>query len=194
MNKEDVIREFKEAGALLEGHFILSSGLHSSRYLQCALALSEPSRAQRLSASLGKKILENIKTKIDLVVSPAMGGLIIGHEIARYLDVPSIFLERVNGEFELRRGFSIKPGANCLLVEDIVTTGLSSNESIDVVKEYGGNIIGEACLIDRYSGKANLETQLISLTSIDIPTFDKNEIPESLKDIPAIKPGSRNIS
>jgi orotate phosphoribosyltransferase len=194
MNKEDVIREFKEAGALLEGHFILSSGLHSSRYLQCALALSEPSRAQRLSASLGKKILENIKTKIDLVVSPAMGGLIIGHEIARYLDVPSIFLERVNGEFELRRGFSIKPGANCLLVEDIVTTGLSSNESIDVVKGYGGNIIGEACLIDRSSGKANLETQLISLTSIDIPTFDKNEIPESLKDIPAIKPGSRNIS
>jgi orotate phosphoribosyltransferase len=194
MNKDDVIREFKEAGALLEGHFILSSGLHSSRYLQCALALSEPSRAQRLSASLGKKILENIKTKIDLVVSPAMGGLIIGHEIARYLDVPSIFLERVNGEFELRRGFSIKPGANCLLVEDIVTTGLSSNESIDVVKGYGGNIIGEACLIDRSSGKANLETQLISLTSIDIPTFDKNEIPESLKDIPAIKPGSRNIS
>ena len=194
MNKEDVIREFKEAGALLEGHFILSSGLHSSRYLQCALALSEPSRAQRLSASLGKKILENIKTKIDIVVSPAMGGLIIGHEIARYLDVPSIFLERVNGKFELRRGFSIKPDANCLLVEDIVTTGLSSNESIDVIKGYGGNIIGEACLIDRSSGKANLETQLISLASIDIPTFDKEEIPESLKDIPAIKPGSRNIS
>jgi len=194
MNKEDVIREFKEAGALLEGHFILSSGLHSSRYLQCALALSEPSRAQRLSASLGKKILENIKTKIDIVVSPAMGGLIIGHEIARYLDVPSIFLERVNGKFELRRGFSIKPETNCLLVEDIVTTGLSSNESIDVIKGYGGNIIGEACLIDRSSGKANLETQLISLTSIDIPTFNKNEIPESLKDIPAIKPGSRNIS
>jgi orotate phosphoribosyltransferase len=194
MNKEDVIREFKEAGALLEGHFILSSGLHSSRYLQCALALSEPSRAQRLSASLGKKILENIKTKIDIVVSPAMGGLIIGHEIARYLDVPSIFLERVNGKFELRRGFSIKPDTNCLLVEDIVTTGLSSNESIDVIKGYGGNIIGEACLIDRSSGKANLETQLISLTSIDIPTFNKNEIPESLKDIPAIKPGSRNIS
>jgi orotate phosphoribosyltransferase len=194
MNKEDVIREFKEAGALLEGHFILSSGLHSSRYLQCALALSEPSRAQRLSASLGKKILENVKTKIDIVVSPAMGGLIIGHEIARYLDVPSIFLERVNGKFELRRGFSIKPDANCLLVEDIVTTGLSSNESIDVIKGYGGNIIGEACLIDRSSGKANLEIQLISLTSIDIPTFNKNEIPESLKDIPAIKPGSRNIS
>ena len=194
MNKEDVIREFKEAGALLEGHFILSSGLHSSRYLQCALALSEPSRAQRLSVSLGKKIIENIKTKIDIVVSPAMGGLIIGHEIARYLGVPSIFLERVNGKFELRRGFSIKPNTNCLLVEDIVTTGLSSNESIDVIRAYGGNVIGEACLIDRSLGKANLETQLISLTSLDIPTFNKDEIPESLKDIPAIKPGSRNIS
>ena len=194
MNKDDVIREFKEAGALLEGHYILSSGLHSSRYLQCALALSEPSRAQRLSESLGKKILENISTKIDIVVSPAMGGLIIGHEIARFLDVPSIFLERVNGKFELRRGFTIKPDLNCLLVEDIVTTGLSSNESIEVIKGYGGNIIGEACLIDRSSGKANLETKLISLTSIDIPTFHKDEIPESLKDIPAIKPGSRNIS
>ena len=194
MNKDEVIREFKEAGALLEGHYILSSGLHSSRYLQCALALSEPSRAQRLSESLGKKILENISTKIDIVVSPAMGGLIIGHEIARFLDVPSIFLERVNGKFELRRGFTIKPDLNCLLVEDIVTTGLSSNESIEVIKGYGGNIIGEACLIDRSSGKANLETKLISLTSIDIPTFHKDEIPESLKNIPAIKPGSRNIS
>ena len=194
MNKDDVIREFKEAGALLEGHFILSSGLHSSKYLQCALALSEPSRAQRLSESLGKKILDNISTKIDIVVSPAMGGLIIGHEIARFLDVPSIFLERVNGKFELRRGFTIKPDLNCLLVEDIVTTGLSSNESIEVIKRYGGNIIGEACLIDRSSGKANLETKLISLTSIDIPTFHKDEIPESLKNIPAIKPGSRNIS
>lgn len=194
MNKDEVIREFKEAGALLEGHYILSSGLHSSRYLQCALALSEPSRAQRLSESLGKKILENISTKIDIVVSPAMGGLIIGHEIARFLDVPSIFLERVNGKFELRRGFTIKPDLNCLLVEDIVTTGLSSKESIEVIKGYGGNIIGEACLIDRSSGKANLETKLISLASIDIPTFHKDEIPESLKNIPAIKPGSRNIS
>ena len=194
MNKDDVIREFKEAGALLEGHFILSSGLHSSKYLQCALALSEPSRAQRLSESLGKKILDNISTKIDIAVSPAMGGLIIGHEIARFLDVPSVFLERVNGKFELRRGFTIKPDLNCLLVEDIVTTGLSSNESIEVIKRYGGNIIGEACLIDRSSGKANLETKLISLASIDIPTFHKDEIPESLKNIPAIKPGSRNIS
>ena len=194
MKKEDVIKEFKDAGALLEGHFILSSGLHSSKYLQCALALSEPSRAQRLSTSLGKKILDNIKIKIDLVVSPAMGGLIIGHEIARYLNVPSIFLERVNGKFELRRGFSIKPNSNCLLVEDIVTTGLSSNESIEVIKSFGGNIVGEACLIDRSSGKANLDTELISLTSIDIPTFNKDNIPENLKNIPPIKPGSRNIS
>ena len=123
-----------------------------------------------------------------------MGGLIIGHEIARYLNVPFIFLERVDGKFELRRGFSIKPNTNCLLVEDIVTTGLSSNESIEVINSRNGNVVGEACLIDRSCGKADLNTNLISLTSFDIPTFDSKNIPEELKDIPAIKPGSRNIT
>ena len=194
MNEKELIEDFKNCGALLEGHFILSSGLHSTKYLQCALALSNPILAKKITKALGEKIITNFNEKIDYVIAPAMGGLIIGHEIAMFLNLPFMFLERVNSEFELRRGFSIKPDANCLLVEDIVTTGLSSNESIDVIKGYGGNIIGEACLIDRSSGKANLETQLISLTSIDIPTFNKNEIPESLKDIPAIKPGSRNIS
>ena len=194
MNKEEVLKEFKDAGALLEGHFILSSGLHSSKYLQCALALSDPSRAERLSFALGKMILENIKEKIDIVVSPAMGGLIIGHEIARFLKVPSIFLERVNSKFELRRGFTIKSNTNCLLVEDIVTTGLSSNESIKVIKSFGGIVVGEACLIDRSGGNNDLETKLISLTTVDIPIFDKDNIPENLKNIPAIKPGSRNIS
>ena len=193
MKKNEVINEFRDAGALLEGHFILSSGLHSSKYLQCALALSEPSRAHRLSFALGEKIIKEIKTRIDLVISPAMGGLIIGHEIARYLNVPSIFLERVNGKFELRRGFSIKPNTNCLLVEDIVTTGLSSNESIEVINSHNGNVVGEACLIDRSCGKVDLNTHLVSLTSFDIPTFDPKNIPEELKDIPAIKPGSRNI-
>ena len=194
MNKEEVLKEFKDAGALLEGHFILSSGLHSSKYLQCALALSDPSRAERLSFALGKMILENIKEKIDIVVSPAMGGLIIGHEIARFLKVPSIFLERVNSKFELRRGFTIKSNTNCLLVEDIVTTGLSSNESIKVIKSFGGIVVGEACLIDRSGGNNDLETKLISLTTVDIPVFNKDNIPENLKNIPAIKPGSRNIS
>ena len=194
MNREEVLKEFKDAGALLEGHFILSSGLHSSKYLQCALALSDPSRAERLSFALGKMILENIKEKIDIVVSPAMGGLIIGHEVARFLKVPSIFLERVNSKFELRRGFTIKSNTNCLLVEDIVTTGLSSNESIKVIKSFGGIVVGEACLIDRSGGNNDLETKLISLTTVDIPVFNKDNIPENLKNIPAIKPGSRNIS
>ena len=194
MNKEEVLKEFRDAGALLEGHFILSSGLHSSKYLQCALALSDPSRAERLSFALGKMILENIKERIDIVVSPAMGGLIIGHEIARFLKVPSIFLERVNSKFELRRGFRIKSNTNCLLVEDIVTTGLSSNESIKVIKSFGGIVVGEACLIDRSGGNNDLETKLISLTTVDIPVFNKDNIPENLKNIPAIKPGSRNIS
>ena len=158
MNKDQVISEFIDAGALLEGHFILSSGLHSSKYLQCALALSDPSRAKRLSLALSEKIKEKIKEKIDLIVSPAMGGVIIGHEIARNLNVPFVFLERVNGAFELRRGFSIKPGLKCLLVEDIVTTGLSSNESMEVVNKYGGEIVGEACLI------------AVSYTHLTLPT------------------------
>lgn len=194
MNKEDVLNEFRDAGALLEGHFILSSGLHSSKYLQCALALSDPLRAERLSKALSQKITDEIKEKIDIVVSPAMGGLIIGHEVARSLNVPFVFLERVNGIFELRRGFSIKSKSNCLLVEDIVTTGLSSNESIDVIIDNGGKVIGEACLIDRSCGKADLNTNLVSLTSFDIPTFDSDNIPDDLINIPAIKPGSRNLT
>ena len=123
-----------------------------------------------------------------------MGGVIIGHEIARNLNIPFVFLERVNGAFELRRGFSIKPGLKCLLVEDIVTTGLSSNESMEVVNKYGGEIVGEACLIDRSCGKAKLDTELVSLTSFDIPTFDSDNIPKELINVPAIKPGSRNIT
>ena len=194
MNKEDVLKEFRNAGALQEGHFILSSGLHSSQYLQCALALSDPLRAERLSKALSQKINDIIKEKIDFVISPAMGGLIIGHEIARHLKVPFIFLERVGGVFELRRGFSINSHSNYLLVEDIVTTGLSSNESIEVINDKGGNVIGEACLIDRSCGRANLNTNLVSLTSLDIPTFNSENIPNDLINVPAVKPGSRNIT
>ena len=194
MNKDEVLNEFRDAGALLEGHFILSSGLHSSRYLQCALALSDPARSDRLSSALAMKVISKIEKNIDLVISPAMGGVIIGHEVARHRNVPSIFLERVGGEFELRRGFSIKPGTNCLLVEDIVTTGLSSNESIGVISKHGGNVVGEACLIDRSCGKADLMADLVSLTSLDIPTFSSDKIPLELSNVTAIKPGSRNIT
>ena len=193
MKKEEIIEEFKRCGALLEGHFILSSGLHSNKYLQCALALSDPIRAKKLSSALGKKIRESFDQKIELVVSPAMGGLIIGHEVASYLNVPFVFLEREGGDFRLRRGFSIPPKTLCLMVEDVVTTGLSSREAIKVVKDFQASIVGEACLIDRSSGNANIGVKLISLINFDIPTYKSDNLPKDLEAIPAIKPGSRNL-
>ncbi|SVA16999.1 uncharacterized protein METZ01_LOCUS69853 [marine metagenome] len=193
MKKEEIIEEFIKCGALLEGHFILSSGLHSNKYLQCALALSDPIRAKKLSSALGKKIRESFDQKIELVVSPAMGGLIIGHEIASYLNVPFVFLEREGEDFKLRRGFSIPPKTSCLMVEDVVTTGLSSREAIKVIKDFQASVIGEACLIDRSNGNANIDVKLISLISFDIPTYKSDNLPKDLEVIPAIKPGSRNL-
>ena len=193
MEESEIIEEFKKCGALLEGHFILSSGLHSTKYLQCALALSKPKLAKKLTLALGKKIKNHFKEHIDFVVAPAMGGLIIGHEIAMFLDLPFLFLERVDGEFNLRRGFSIKSGSNCLMIEDVVTTGLSSKEAINVVNRLGGNVIGEASLIDRSGGNVDIGIELLSLVTLDIPTYESNEIPDDLKLIPAEKPGSRNL-
>tara|TARA_B100001245_G_scaffold106787_1_gene77905 strand:+ start:3605 stop:4186 length:582 start_codon:yes stop_codon:yes gene_type:complete len=193
MKKKEIIEEFIKCGALLEGHFILSSGLHSNKYLQCALALSDPIRAKKLSSALGKKIRESFDQKIELVVSPAMGGLIIGHEIASYLNVPFVFLEREGEDFKLRRGFSIPPKTSCLMVEDVVTTGLSSREAIKVIKDFKASVIGEACLIDRSNGNANIDVKLISLISFDIPTYKSDNLPKELEMIPAIKPGSRNL-
>ena len=193
MKKKEIIEEFIKCGALLEGHFILSSGLHSNKYLQCALALSDPIRAKKLSSALGKKIRESFDQKIELVVSPAMGGLIIGHEIASYLNVPFVFLEREGEDFKLRRGFSIPPKTSCLMVEDVVTTGLSSREAIKVIKDFKASVIGEACLIDRSNGNANIDVRLISLISFDIPTYKSDNLPKELEMIPAIKPGSRNL-
>ena len=193
MKKEEIIEEFIKCGDLLEGHFILSSGLHSNKYLQCALALSDPIRAKKLSSALGKKIRESFNQKIELVVSPAMGGLIIGHEIASYLNVPFVFLEREGEDFKLRRGFSIPPKTSCLMVEDVVTTGLSSREAIKVIKDFQASVVGEACLIDRSNGNANIDVKLISLISFDIPTYKSDNLPKDLEVIPAIKPGSRNL-
>ena len=193
MEESEIIEEFKKCGALLEGHFILSSGLHSTKYLQCALALSKPKLAKKLTLALGKKIKNHFKEHIDFVVAPAMGGLIIGHEIAMYLDLPFLFLERVDGEFNLRRGFSIKSGSNCLMIEDVVTTGLSSKEAINVVKRLGGNVIGEASLIDRSGGNVDIGIELLSLVTLDIPTYESDKLPDYLKSIPAEKPGSRNL-
>ena len=193
MDEKRVLKEFSDAGALLEGHFVLSSGLHSSKYLQCARALMDAKRAARLCKALAAKVTSEISKPIDLVVSPAMGGVIVGYEMGRQLAVPGIFLERVESEFTLRRGFDIPKGARCLMVEDIVTTGLSSREAIASIREQGGSVVGAACLIDRSNGKAKVGVKLVSLARLAIPTFDADHVPEELSDVPAIKPGSRGL-
>ena len=193
MTNDEVLAEFKAAGALLEGHFILSSGLRSPRYLQCARVLMDPARAARLCAALAQKVKARIGDKIDLVASPAMGGVIVGYEMARQLGVDSIFFERVEGKLSLRRGFTIAKGARVLMVEDIVTTGLSSRECIAGIGEEGGVVVGAACLIDRSGGKADLGVPLSSLASIEIPTYPADGLPAELAAVPAIKPGSRGL-
>ena len=191
---DQVLDEFRQAGALLEGHFILSSGLHSSRYLQCARVLMDAQRADRLCRSLAEGVRAKVKEQIDLVASPAMGGVVVGYEMGRQLGVPAIFFERVDGKLVLRRGFSIPKGARVLMVEDIVTTGLSSRECIAGIAEEGGITVGAACLIDRSGGKADLGVPLAALTVLDIPTFAADAVPPELQGIPAIKPGSRNLA
>ena len=194
MTKDDVLNEFRAAGALLEGHFVLSSGLHSSRYLQCARVLMDPQRAARLCAELAAKVKALVNSPIDLVASPAMGGVVVGYEMGRQLGVPSIFFERVDGKLVLRRGFHIDKGARVLMVEDIVTTGLSSRECIAGISEEGGVTVGAACLIDRSGGKADVGVPLAALTRLDIPTFPADQLPPDLAAIPAIKPGSRGLN
>ena len=194
MTKDDVLNEFRAAGALLEGHFVLSSGLHSSRYLQCARVLMDPQRAARLCAELAAQVKALVNSPIDLVASPAMGGVVVGYEMGRQLGVPSIFFERVDGKLVLRRGFHIDKGARVLMVEDIVTTGLSSRECIAGIAEEGGVTVGAACLIDRSGGKADVGVPLAALTRLDIPTFPADQLPPDLAAIPAIKPGSRGLN
>ena len=193
MNKDDVLNEFRAAGALLEGHFILSSGLHSSRYLQCARVLMDPQRAQRLCAALAAQVKALGIQSIDLVASPAMGGVIVGYEMGRQLGVPAIFFERVDGKLVLRRGFDIREGARVLMVEDIVTTGLSSRECIAGITEEGGVTVGASCLIDRSGGKADIGVPLAALTRLDIPTYPADQLPPELAAVPAVKPGSRGL-
>lgn len=193
MNKEDVLSEFKTAKALLEGHFLLSSGLHSEMYLQCARVMMDPARGARLCAALADKIQTIIEDKIDMVISPAMGGVVVGYEMGRQLGVPAIFTERVNSEFELRRGFEVPEGANILMAEDIVTTGLSSRECIETIKSYGGNVVAASCLIDRSNGKVDVGVPLISLIGLEIPAYDPDNLPDHLKASVAVKPGSRDL-
>jgi orotate phosphoribosyltransferase len=193
MTQDEVLDEFRAAGALLEGHFILSSGLHSSRYLQCARVLMDPKRAARLCAELAQQVRALVQSPIDLVASPAMGGVVVGYEMGRQLGVPSLFFERVDGKLALRRGFTIEKGARVLMVEDIVTTGLSSRECIAGIAEEGGITVGAACLIDRSGGKAEIGVPLAALTRLDIPTYPADGLPPELSAIPAVKPGSRGL-
>jgi orotate phosphoribosyltransferase len=191
MTDEEILAEFRAAEALLDGHFILSSGLRSPRYLQCARVLMDAARAERLARALAEKIPADIRSRIDAVVSPAMGGVIIGHEMGRALAKPAMFVERPDGEFQLRRGFSLQAGTRVLMVEDVVTTGLSSREAIEAVRREGGDVIGEASLVDRSSGKADLGVPFFPLIRIDVPTYSAEDLPPELEAIPAIKPGSR---
>ncbi|MFC7050273.1 orotate phosphoribosyltransferase [Emcibacter nanhaiensis] len=192
MDREDVLELFREAGALLEGHFLLSSGLHSTMYLQCARVLMDARRAEKLCGALADKVRATVG-EVDMVVSPAMGGVIVGYEMGRQLGVPAIFTERVDGEFTLRRGFEIPEGARILMAEDIVTTGLSSRECIEVIRKYGGNVTVASCLIDRSNGAADVGVPLVSLVGLDIPTYEADKLPPELEGTEAVKPGSRGL-
>jgi len=191
MTDDEVLAEFRAAGALLEGHFILSSGRRSGNYLQCARVLMNAERAGRLARAMVQQLPRELRQDIDLVVSPAMGGVIIGHEAGRALDRDAIFLERPEGTFELRRGFAVTPGQKVLMVEDVVTTGLSSRQAIEAVEAAGGLVLAEAALVDRSAGEVDLGVPFYPLVSINFPVYDADDIPPELAAIPAEKPGSR---
>ena len=187
----DVLNEFQIAEAILRGHFILSSGLHSDTYLQCARVLMNPKRAEKLCAALADKI-RAAGIEIDLVVAPAMGGVVVGYEMGRQLGVETIFCEREEGEFRLRRGFRIEPGQRVLMVEDVVTTGKSSLEAVKCVEAAGGKVIAEASLIDRSAGESKkMPFPLIALLTLEVKTFAADAVPAELANIEAVKPGSR---
>jgi orotate phosphoribosyltransferase len=194
MDDDEILAEFRAADALLEGHFILSSGLHSSRYLQCARVLMDPMRAARLASALVASMPREIRSAIEVVVSPAMGGVIAGHEMGRALGVEAMFAERPTGRFELRRGFRLAPGQKVLLMEDVVTTGLSSREAIKAVEEAGGEVIAAAALVDRSNGEADLGVPFFPLVRLNVPTFEAGNLPADLAALPAEKPGSRKAA
>lgn len=191
MTDDEILAEFRASEALLEGHFVLSSGRHSAQYLQCARVLMNAERGDRLARALAARLPREIRSQIDLVVSPAMGGVIIGHEMGRALGVDALFLERPDGVFHLRRGFRIEPGQKVLMVEDVVTTGLSSREAIEAVKREGGEVIAEAALVDRSAGSVDLGVPFYPLIAIAVPSYAEGEVPAELAAIPVTKPGSR---
>ena len=192
LTAEEVIEEFRAAGALLEGHFILTSGRHSPIFLQKMFVFQDPKRTERLCRTLAARAWERFGD-IDVVASPAVGGIVPGYETARWLGAKAIFVEREDGAFKLRRGFVIAPGARVLMVEDIITTGLSSRECLAALAEHPGKIVGAACLIDRSGGKADIGVSCIALATLDIPTYGADALPPELAKIPAVKPGSRAL-
>lgn len=191
MQEEEVLAEFRASKALLEGHFLLSSGRHSAHYLQCARVLMDPMRASRLAVAIAQRIPRELRKEITKVVSPAMGGVIIGHEVGRALEVEAMFVERPTGTFELRRGFALEPGDKVLMVEDVVTTGLSSREAIAAIEEAGGEVIAAAALVDRSAGSVDLGVPFFPLIAINFPTYAPDELPPELAATEAVKPGSR---
>ena len=191
MQDEDVLAEFRASKALLEGHFLLSSGRHSAHYLQCARVLADPMRAGRLAEALASRIPRDLRRDIAKVVSPAMGGVIIGHEMGRALGVEAVFVERPEGTFELRRGFTLEPGDRVLMVEDVVTTGLSSKEAIRCIEDAGGEVVAAAALVDRSAGSVDLGVPFFPLIAINFPTYEPDELPPELAGSEAVKPGSR---
>lgn len=193
LSQDEVLDEFRQAGALLEGHFILSSGLRSPVFLQKMRVFEDPVRTERLARALAEAIRTRFGA-VDLVVSPAVGGIIPGYETARALGCRALFVEREEGEFQLRRGFEIKPGERIVMVEDIVTTGLSSRECLAAIRRHPGELLGAACLIDRSGGKADVGAPLVSLCQLDIPAYPADALPPELAAIPAVKPGSRGLA
>lgn len=197
MARDEALMEFRAAGALLDGHFLLSSGLHSPAYLQCALALMDPFRAARLCGALAKRLrcwLEARDLDVDLCVSPAMGGVVAGYETARHLGVSSVFAERVEGKFAFRRGFAIPAGARCAIVEDVVTTGGSVASCAEATRMAGGDAVVAAALVDRSGGRANTSAPLVSLLELDIPAYPADAMPPALASLPLESPGSRHLS
>lgn len=193
MTTEQVLAEFKKSGALLEGHFILSSGLHSDMFLQKALVFQNAKRTAKLCKALAKKVRDEVKMKFTAIVSPAVGGIVPGYEMGRQLDLPAMYVERQDGKFQLRRNFTLKKNEPVLIVEDIVSTGVSSRECIEAVRAAGGKPVAVACLIDRSDGKAKLGVKLVALASLKVPAWEADKLPAHLRDIPAVKPGSRGL-
>ncbi|WP_375283553.1 orotate phosphoribosyltransferase [Marinicauda pacifica] len=193
MTSDEVLDEFREAGALLEGHFILSSGLRSPIFLQKALVFRDAARTERLCKALAAKIGAEVNEELTAIVSPAMGGIIPGYETSRHLKLPFLFVEREEGEFRLRRGFELNRGDRVLIIEDIVTTGLSSRECIAAVEKTGAKVVAEGCLVDRSGGRADVGVPLTALASVTFPAYPADDLPPELERIPAVKPGSRGL-